>query len=100
MKIYISGRITGLVIEEATELFEKAENDLRAKGYDVVNPMTLIHNHDKSWQSYMKEDIKALCDCDAIYMLLEWGFSKGAEIEHRLALDLGMIVLYEKNFKQ
>ena len=67
-KIYISGKISGIE-NEAPELFAKAETELQAKGFETVNPITLNHQHDKSWHSYMREDVKALCECDTIYML-------------------------------
>ena len=94
MKIYISGRITGIE-EEALELFEKAEKELQAQGFDTVNPMTLPHNHDKSWRSYMREDVKALCDCDTIYMLSNWKLSNGAIIEHGIAQSLQLTIKYQ-----
>jgi len=93
-KIYISGKISGIE-EEALELFAKAESELQYKGFVMVNPMKLNHQHDKSWHSYMKEDVKALCDCDAIYMLSNWTDSKGAIIEHTIAMYLGLKVLYQ-----
>ena len=94
MKIYISGRITGIE-EEALELFAKAEKELQAQGFDTVNPMTLPHNHDKTWASYMREDVKALCDCDIICMLSNWRLSKGAIIEHSIAKSLELIIKYQ-----
>ena len=93
-KIYISGKISGIE-NEASELFAKAEMELQAKGFETINPMTLNHEHDKSWHSYMKEDIKALCECDVIYMLSNWTDSKGAIIEHTIAMYLGLKVQYE-----
>ncbi len=93
-KIYISGKISGIE-NEAPELFTKAEMELQAKGFEVINPMALSHNHDKSWHSYMKEDVRALCECDAIYMLSNWTDSKGAIIEHTIAIYLGLKVQYE-----
>ena len=94
MKVYISGKISGIE-NEAPELFDKAENYLMSIGHEPVNPMKLNHNHDKSWSSYMKEDIKALCDCDAIYLLSNWNDSKGAIIEHAMAEVFNMKVQYE-----
>jgi hypothetical protein len=94
-KIYISGKISGIE-NEATQLFERAEKELQAKGFETVNPLTLNHEHDKSWHSYMKEDVKALCDCDSIYMLSNWVDSKGAIIEHTIAMYLGLNVQYER----
>ena len=67
MKIYICGQITG--VENYAEAFEQAEKTLITEGYEVVNPCKLPHNHDLSWESYMKEDIKAMLDCDAILLL-------------------------------
>jgi hypothetical protein len=93
-KIYISGKISGIE-NEAPELFAKAETELQAKGFETVNPMTLNHEHDKSWHSYMKEDVKALCECDEIFMLSNWIDSKGAIIEHTIAMYLGLKVRYE-----
>lgn len=72
-KIYLSGKISGLRICEAIKNFESAENQLK-KYATIVNPMRLRHDHDKSWQSYMKEDIKALMNCDAIAMLPNFDF--------------------------
>lgn len=94
IKVYISGKISGIE-NEAQKLFEKAEKELQSKEFEVVNPMKLNHQHDKSWHSFMKEDIKALCDCDAIYMLSNWTNSKGAIIEHTIAIYLGLKVHYE-----
>jgi len=93
-KIYISGKISGIE-NEALELFTKAEKELQAKGFETVNPMTLTHEHDKSWHSYMKEDVKALCECGEIFMLSNWIDSKGAIIEHTIAMYLGLKVRYE-----
>jgi hypothetical protein len=93
-KIYISGKITGIE-KKAPLIFEKAEIELIERGFEVINPMKIKHSHDGSWINYMKNDIKSLMDCDAIYMLSNWTGSKGAEIERRLALDLGMKIIYE-----
>ena len=95
-KAYISGKITGIE-DQAPELFKKAEAELLEKGFQPVNPMTLNHNHDKSWHSYMKEDVKALCDCDVIYLLSNWKDSKGAIIENQIANYLGLEVIFQKN---
>ena len=93
-KIYISGKISGIE-DKALHLFNKAEDNLTDLGYEAINPMALNHDHDKSWHSYMKEDVKALCGCDVIYMLSNWTDSKGAIIEHTIAMYLGLEVIYQ-----
>lgn len=95
MKIYISGKITGHPIEVAEHLFKEAEAQLLSEGHEVINPMTIPHDHDKTWLSYMRADIKALVDCDAIYMLRNWTESKGACTEFNLAHDLGLKIIEE-----
>lgn len=97
MKIYISGKITGIE-DEAYKLFEIAENKLKLDGYEVVNPMKLPHNHDKSWEAYMKECIVALMSCDTIYMLSNYYRSKGAFLEIALAKELRIKVIYEEYY--
>jgi hypothetical protein len=94
-KIYISGRITGIEAD-APRLFYNAEMHLKKLGFDVINPMTIKHNHNKSWANYMKADLKELLDCDVIYMLNNWQYSKGATIEKALAETLELQVLYEE----
>ena len=93
-RIYISGKITGIELE-AERLFKEAELELIEKGYDPVNPFDLNHEHDESWASYMKENIKALCDCDAIFMLTNWKDSRGAIIEHDIATHLEMDIHHQ-----
>lgn len=103
-KIYISGQISGLPIEEAEFNFKAAENMLISKGFDVVNPFELHEHaailkngksHNEQWILHMKVDIKALMDCDSIYMLDNYKQSKGAMIEFSTALQFGYKVLFE-----
>ena len=93
-KVYISGKITGME-SDAEIIFSKAEEFLKKEYRAVVNPMKLNHDHDKSWESYMKVCIKALCDCDVIYLLSNYSNSKGALMELAMAKDLGLEIIYE-----
>lgn len=94
-RIYISGKITGLDIEVAKQLFDNATEKLALEGYRVVNPMALNHDHDLTWESYMRVDLMALLQCNHIYMLKNWRSSKGAIIEHQLAWDLNLTIIFE-----
>jgi len=82
-KVYISGPITG--IDNYIDNFHMAAKELAAAGYIPIDPCSLEHDHDKSYEAYMKEDIKALLDCDYIYMLEGWRQSKGASCELYIA---------------
>lgn len=110
MKIYISGPMTGLP-ENNYPAFHEAARTLRAKGHTVVNPAE-IHPHSRlrrlrhrvlrtlrlvrgqppapTWEEYMRADIRALVDCEAIALLPGWEQSLGAELEVSIADELGM----------
>ncbi|WGU70656.1 DUF4406 domain-containing protein [Capnocytophaga canimorsus] len=95
MKIYISGKISGLDIEQAKRNFDNAEQLISAIGLTPVNPfkngLTLSH----SWEQHLLKDIENLMACDGILMLENWLDSKGARIENNIANEMGKVVLYE-----
>lgn len=93
MKVYISGPITGLPYEEAEKSFNEAEIRLQEQGYEVGNPLNNGLPRESTWNEHMRADIKLLLDCDAIYMLDGWEFSRGAQIEFRIAYNLGIKVI-------
>ena len=93
-KIYISGKITNNANYKAD--FEAAGLALKIAGFQPVNPAEEQLPDGAKWAEYMRHDIKLLCDCDAIYMLNGWRESAGAKIEHKLARDLGIEIIYER----
>lgn len=97
LKIYLSGKITGKDEKEVFQLFEEREKFLTEKGYQVLNPMKLSHNHDKKWESYMKECIKNLLDCNAIMLIGDdWKDSRGVGLELFIAISLDYYLLTDK----
>lgn len=98
-KVYISGRISGRDSKEAEAHFGKARETLLREGNDVVSPFVSGHQYqqkkDYSWSDWMRESIVSMMECDTIFMLNGWEDSRGAMIEHYLALDLGFTIKYE-----
>jgi hypothetical protein len=92
-KVYISGPITGRDMTECKVDFNSAELWLTGLGYDVVNPLSYDVIENRSWEDYMKRDLKLLLDCDYIYLLDGWESSRGARLEYNVAFDLGIIPL-------
>jgi len=96
VKIFISGKITGLELEDAMLIFEKAEQSIQ-KGLpkaEIINPTKAVpFNESWDWEDYMKENIGLLIRCDAIYMLPNWRSSKGASLERMIAGKLGLTIL-------
>ena len=70
--------------------FAEAECLLKKMGYTVINPAKKGIVPGYRWEDYMKDDIKLLCDCDAIYFLKNWTDSKGAIMEHEIAKQLSI----------
>lgn len=86
-RIYISGKITGCV-NLNREKFEQMEVSLifrYGEDIQVVNPHRLLHLHDKTWASFMREDLRHLMACTIIVPLDDWKKSRGAITEMLLA---------------
>ena len=96
-KCYIAGKISTLPEAEYTANFEQGEREVHALGMVPVSPLKLDHSvHDAEWVSYMKTDLRAMLECDCVYALRDWGFSKGAKIEIHLAISLGIEIVYQQ----
>jgi nucleoside 2-deoxyribosyltransferase len=93
-RIYISGPITGYK-NNNREAFEEIENKLNSEGFEAVNLIKVCESlGDKApYGEYMRFDIRALTYCDSIYMLKGWKQSKGAMIEHLVAMAMGLKVI-------
>lgn len=99
LKIYISGKVTGLPYADAVKTFEVAEKKVRDiyRGVDVevINPMKLTkYEEGKRWADYMMPCLDALKDCDAIVMLANFRSSNGAKTELQFAKGCGMDIYY------
>lgn len=94
MRIYIAGPMTGLP-EFNFPAFNDAEQQLRAAGHDPVNPARHGAGEPSlEWADYMRRDIPDLLGCEGLALLEGWGSSRGAQLEHRIATELGITVRY------
>ncbi len=94
MRIYISGKMTGLDKKEYMQKFNTAEKRLKSKGYEVINPVT-VAAYGLDYEKSMAVDLILLGSCDAIYMLDNWKESKGAKTERNHAMSKGIDIIYE-----
>ena len=117
MRVYISGKIGGEVISDATrQKFARAEEMLKAKGYQVFNPcderwqkiLRREYEHDNYVQSpwlidkfpdfyayCLLRDLMVLSTKDAVYMLADWTESDGANVELDFARATGKQLFWE-----
>jgi len=91
VKVYIAGPMTGIK-DHNYPAFHAAATQLRAEGYDVVNPAEQPYGMGKTWEFYMRLGLQGLLQCDEILMLPGWRNSKGAVLERQVAETLGMTV--------
>jgi uncharacterized protein DUF4406 len=109
VKVYIAGPITGLP-DHNRAAFAAAEAWLSAAGCTPVNPHTVAHAHpgrtcppgerhtegDEThpYGCWIRADVKALLDCDAVALLPGWSQSRGARHELATAVICSMPVHY------
>ena len=90
MRIYIAGPMTGMP-EHNFPAFHSAAQRLRRAGWDVVNPAENFSGRtDLPRADYMRADVAALVECDAIALLPGWEDSRGAKVEYLLAREMGL----------
>lgn len=94
-KVYISGQISGLPIEEAKKKFGSIEAQLIAQGYEVVNPLKNGLPWNAPWELHIAMDIVLLMGCDTIYLLTGWDNSRGATLEKNFAELTKKKIIYE-----
>ena len=102
MKVYISGKMSGLSREEIMQRFMLAEHTLRSQGFTTCNPVRFVFFR---WQWFYNLlgyqlalciDLFMLSRCDAIYMVgLDWDSSQGATVEHHYATTYRKWLLYQ-----
>lgn len=94
MRVYISGPITGYDIEERKEAFAEAEREMQKRGFETFNPIINELPFDTTHEEYMRQDFKALLNCDMIAMMPGFAASKGARLEYLVAVECGIQVIY------
>lgn len=90
-KIYIAGAITNN--PNYIEQFKAAEEQLKAKGYTVINP---VKNEGFAYREYINMGLCELMHCDAIYLLKDYETSAGAMLEYEYAKTVGLEIIKEE----
>ena len=83
--MYLSGPMTGLE-DFNYPAFRHAAKLLRDKGFKVFDPSELFDgDSSKPRADFMREDIRALLDCEIVALLPGWQHSLGAKLEIEVA---------------
>ena len=89
--VFIAGAITG--IADYKQIFAVAEQRLQKQDSIVLNPAVLPWGME--WEAYLQITKEMVRCADAIYVLQNWGNSRGVREELALAEQLGKEIIYE-----
>ena len=98
-KIYISGKISGLPIQEVIARFRAAEDKIRRFGFEPVSPLNNGLPLEAEWADQMGKDVALLLESDAVYMMENWQKSEGATLEYLIAKQRRMRIFKEATFE-
>lgn len=101
--LYVAGPMTGYP-EFNYPHFMDVEDKLLAQGFTVLNPARADEYHKSlmpncedcivgrkhTWEWYMRQTIAMMLRADGVALLRGWQQSRGAKVEHGLAVTLGM----------
>lgn len=87
IRVYISGPMSGIP-DLNFPAFNAVATMLRDKGYEVENPAAKGEVEGWDWEDYLRYDLRALMDCQAIYTLPGWYRSPGSQLEVAVATAL------------
>ena len=90
MRLYVIGPVTGRE-NLNRKAFEDAKERLWDAGYDVLIPHDVVPP-DAMYQQAMRLSIQAMLGCDGVVVLSDWEGSKGAKLEHDVAISCGLHV--------
>lgn len=97
MKIYVSGKITGLLESHARALFDCGCSVVECAGHEAINPF-IINEYmpNATYEELMQEDLRVIRDdADAMLMLMNWHLSSGARREYVEAVGKGIPIYFE-----
>ena len=90
-KLYIAGPMTGLP-DCNYPLFNEVADMLRLAEYEVINPAEVSAGQQAHYVDYLREDLRAMLDCDGVAVLENWWEPAGARNEVSVAGLLKMPV--------
>lgn len=90
--VYLSGRISGLPIRVARNMFDEAQKFFNEKGVFCCNPCRQFSL--ATWEDNLIRDLMLIKQCDTICLIKGWEKSVGANIEKQFAEKIGKEIVY------
>lgn len=89
MKLYIAGPMTGF-LDKNFPTFLEATEDLKYFGYEVSSPFEVEGADTDTYEDRLKRALVMMMACEGVAFLPSWQRSKGAKLEHDVAMALKM----------
>lgn len=97
MQIYISIPISGHPEDKVRHHADCVKAALSRSGHRPVSPFEIYAGKDPQYIDYLCCDLRALADCDAVFLCRGWQFSRGCRIEANFAKEFGKQIMYEES---
>ena len=105
-KAMLSQPMAGKTNEEIIATREKAIKYLESKGYEVINTFFIDewYNRDKMKERgveqipicFLAKSLENMSLCNVVYFCKEWENARGCKIEHEVAKNYEMDIIYEE----
>lgn len=102
MKIYISGKMTGMREDDSRALFRCGCSNVECCGHEPINPWDVNDRMPAAtYEEKMQEDLRIIrTEADALFVLANYHTSAGAHREIAEAITKGIPVYYESNISE
>ena len=101
LSIMISQPMNNLSSEKIIEVREKAIHTLETFGYDVIDNFFtddgfITEDTKHTPVAYLAKSLEVMSKCDAVYFVKGWETARGCKIEHEIAKNYGLAIIYEE----
>ena len=101
LSIMISQPMNNLSSEKIIEVREKAIHTLETFGYDVIDNFFtddgfITEDTKHTPVAYLAKSLEVMSKCDAVYFIKGWETARGCKIEHEIAKNYGLAIIYEE----
>lgn len=94
-KVYIIGEIPNEINENCELKFYGAQMSLFQRGFNVVNPIERLGDKSINYEVALKENLKELIMCDAVYILPCVNLAEGKKnLEVMCAINFNLLILH------
>lgn len=96
MKVYISLPITGKDLQQQKRHADNVAAFLLTAGFTPVTPFGKQGVPDDApYETHVREDLKLMLDCGAVYLCNGYHYSKGCLFERDVAVKCGLTIVKE-----